>query len=485
MNLFRSKRLENRAKSRLGIVKVSEEYGNVKKFRSAKLETFDKWYEDRAYNHLLDWFEAAAQKDPYIPIRARKPFIRHNLTKIITSRVASKLVGRAVFPKLKVEDDPETQEFIRMILKAGMIQPRMIDPIRRLCVSGSVLVRFFIVEGVLKIEHFNPNWCYPLFNDAGELISVTIKYVYEDEEDRDELGRPKKKWYRLDLGQMADVLFDNPEYSPSVEPEFQPLRTAQHNLGFVQAEWFRTVEDRFSPDGYGLTEEIIPFNDELNYSLSQSSQAVGYNQDPQLTVAGMDEDEVDTLIRSSQKGWNLGKDGKAAFLESNLQGVERAIELRDKMRLAIQDQTRVVLLDPEKIIGHAQSGRAMEILHGPTVELVEEIRPMVEMGLTRLVTKIALTILIINKQGLPVPITIPPGYQPQNLNISFDWPPIFPMSVSDKLERVRWVTSATSANILSRATGTQILAKDFGIEDVEEELQKISAEPIINPFGAF
>jgi hypothetical protein len=29
------------------------------------------------------------------------------------------------------------------------------------------------------------------------------------------------------------------------------------------------------------------------------------------------------------------------------------------------------------------------------------------------------------------------------------------------------------------------LAKDFGIEDIEEEKAKIAAQPVINPFGGF
>jgi hypothetical protein len=127
----------------------------------------------------------------------------------------------------------------------------------------------------------------------------------------------------------------------------------------------------------------------------------------------------------------------------------------------------------------------MEILHGPMIELIDELRPQVEETIRKLVTKIAITVLIVNQAGGIVPITIPPGYRPKSMNIEINWPSIFPQTTTDLLEKVRMVSSATSANLISRETGTRKLAKDFDVEDIDEELQKIAEQPILNPFGAF
>ena len=221
------------------------------------------------------------------------------------------------------------------------------------------------------------------------------------------------------------------------------------------------------------------------YSLSQSDQAVGYNQDPQLIFKNMDEEDIEALIRSSQKGWNLGREGDASFVESNLGAVQTAMEIRDKMRLHVQDIVRVVLLDPEKVVGHAQSAKAMEVLHGPMVELINELRPIIEPKIIAFMTKMALTLLILQNRGSQIPITIPPGYKPKHLNIEINWPPIFQQTIQDLQQKVSMVSTATAANLISRETGTRYLAKDFDVEDVDAEIQKINAQPILSPFGTF
>ena len=49
--------------------------------------------------------------------------------------------------------------------------------------------------------------------------------------------------------------------------------------------------------------------------------------------------------------------------------------------------------------------------------------------------------------------------------------------------KVSLAASAVTNNLISRETGTKYLAKDFNVEDVEEELRKIMAQPILNVFG--
>jgi hypothetical protein len=253
----------------------------------------------------------------------------------------------------------------------------------------------------------------------------------------------------------------------------------------VQGQWLRTHEDSKDPDGYGLVSDITDFIDEICYSLSQSSQSVSYNQDPILTFNNMNEEEQDGLIRSVMKAWNLGRDGKAQFLESNLSGVERAGELRDKVTQNIGEITRIVMLDPEKIVGSAQSAKAMEVLHAPLKDLIDELRSAMEGQLKSLVLKIGLSILLANKLGIDTPIDIPEGYVPTSFNIVVSWPPIFQQTMEDLQKKVQVVSAAATASLISRETGTRWLAKDFDIEDIEAEIAKIAAQPVLNPFGGF
>lgn len=484
-----SSRTDKRVQNNLGIIYSDLASGTYAKFRRQCLEDYDAIYECRQYSHLIPW-DAAAQRacqdGDFIGVRKRQPRINFAFAKVLASRLTSKLVGEDTFPRVIVDGLPDETEFVKSIIEWSDLRLHMLEPTRRLLNTGSVFVRFSLMGGAFKIEHALSKYCYPVFDDAGQLESLEIRYVYSDSADVDSHGKPRQKWYKLELGRFADVLYDNPDYVPGGgAPQFSPVETVEHDLGFVQGTWFRTSEDKHSPDGYAMVEDLVDLIDEINYSLSQSSQAVSYNQEPQLTVSGMDSEELDHIVKTSQKALNLGRDGKAAYLETNMGGVETAMKLQDKMRVGIQDIARVVLLDPEKFASHAQSGRAMEILHGPMVELLKELRPVMKKGMTELITKMALAALIWSDRGLELALEMPPGWKPESLTLKFIWPPIFPMTLEDLGKKVSLAVSAANARLISSEAGTRYLAEDFNIEDVEEELRKIEAQPVMNPFGGF
>jgi len=224
---------------------------------------------------------------------------------------------------------------------------------------------------------------------------------------------------------------------------------------------------------------------ELDYNLSQSSQVIQYNQDPQLIVQGLTEDDLENLIRSSQRAWNLGREGQATFLESNLGAVGVAGEFRNTIRLHIQDIARIILMDPEKMAGYAQSGKALEILHGPMVDLIEEIRPSIEQPLLNLLIKMGLVNLILLQDKQPAPVVLNVNFVPESFSFDIQWPPVFEKTLQDLQLKVMVASQVATGKLVSRETLTRWLAKDFGIDNVELELQRIEAEPVINPFGAF
>lgn len=477
-------RSELRAANNLGVI-LRRSPGSPY-LRRQDLEVLDAYYEGRQYDGKADWDQDEAVDGQFIKVRDRKPRIILNVAKTLASRLAAKLVGARSFPDLKVEDDPETEELIRVVKQVSRLRGVIVEPIRRMLISGSVFVRYAIIDGKFKVQHFLSKYCFPEFDAAGELISVRVQFVWDDKQEIDKnTGKPVKKWYRLDLGQEKDISYDTPIYEENVEPKFVAVETVEHELGFVQGEWFKTADSDQSPDGPSLIKDILEVIDELNYNISQSSNAIQYNQDPQLAVKNMDEDEMDEMIRSSFKAWNLGREGEATFLETTLNGVEKAGEFRDKVKQDMMDVVRVLMMDPEKIVGSAQSAKAMEVLHGPFVELIEELRPILEKSIINLCLKMTVTVLIQASRGASTPVIIPPGFAPKSTNVTAMWPEVFPMTMQDLQQKVQVASTVTSANIISRETATRWVAKDFGIEDIDEELVKIKNQPVINPFGAF
>lgn len=476
-------RTQQRVDNNLGIINKT---GNITKvMRRKDLDILDAYYESRQYDGMPAWEDTADAHGDYVKVRARQPKLNFNFAKVLTSRVTSKLVGKRTFPEWTIEDDPITTEFFRFIRQSAMLRANIIEPVRRCLCSGSVFVRFAIVGGQWKMEHYLGKWCFPTMDSLGNLQEMRIQYVYDDMEDLDATGQPKRKWYKMEMGPLADILYDNPDYKEDTEPEFTVVGRADHELGFVQGEWMITADEKDQLDGPSLVADALPFIDEINYVLSQSSEAVAYNQDPQLTLKNMDEDEIDALIRSSRKAWNLGREGEANLLEAGMNGVQSAIEFKDKIGVGIQDLTRIVMLDPEKAVSHAQSGRAMEVLHGPLVELVEELRPQFEKHLKNLQLKMGLAVLIQNERKAIVPIQIPEGFKPSSLELIAKWPEVFPMTLEDLQKKSNLGITLSNANIISRETVLEFIAKDFGIEDIEEEKAKIAAQPILNPFGSF
>lgn len=479
----RLSRLREHAKNNLGVI-MTNDMGKAQTYRSEDLELYDRYYESSQYDHLSKWDDACDQSnEAYVPVRKRKPRIIYNLPKVLVDKITSKLVGKSVFPRFSVEDDPDDTAFFAVVQKASGFRRNLIEPIRRALVSGSCFVRFYFVDGNLQMEWANSKWCWPKFDAVGELDEIEIKYVFDDWDDINQTTmQPRQKWYRIVLSKMADIEYDNPDYKEGVKPTFQEASRADHGLGWVQGEWLATAKDKFCPDGPSVFGEIIDFIDDINYSLSQSSQAVQYNQEPQLALNNMDEDEIDNLIRSSQKAWNLGREGKAEFLENQMDGVEKAADNRDHNRMLLLEVVRVILHDPDKM-NDAQSGKALETLNAPLVELVDEFRAILEPHLIRLLLKMGLSALHLNATGLETSIETPDGYMPSSLDLTADWPAIFPPTLDDIKAMADIATSVTTAKVMSRETMTKWLAPVFGIDDIEEELSKLESEPDLNPFG--
>ena len=477
-------RTQERIDTKLGRIPGAMMGGTLMRYRDDDLHTFDQYLCNEQYDDKMPW--DAGTDGEYIPIRQRKPRVIWNLPKRIVNTVASKLCGDDVFPNFHVEDDPDTEQFVSLLNKTANLKHNVLGAVKKTLGTGSNFLRFYVVGSTIRMVGYDAKYCYPQFDDEGHLSFVEIRYVYEDEDDRDERGNPKEKWYRLTLSNTEDALYDNPLFvAGSTAPQFTEVARLTHGLGFVQGQWFRTEFNQHCPDGPSLLEGSLEFFDSLNYSLSQADQAVAYAQEPQLAVKGMDVDDIDELIKSSTKAWALGRDGEASFVEADLSGVEKGMELRDKFKQHITDVCRVVMLDPEKIVGSAQSAKAMEVLHGPLVELVGELRQMIGPQIEELVTKLVVVVLTLNAQGMNEVIAIPKGWEPKSLTLTTDWPQIFPMTMEDLKNKVGVGVQVANANIISRESITRWVAKDFGIDNIDEEISKVAAQPVMNPFGAF
>lgn len=469
-------RTQQRIDNTLGVIPASD-VAKTKRWRDDKLHKLQMYFDGTQYDALAPWNQEPT--GDYIPIHRRKPLINYRFVKRMASTLASFMYGVRRFPQIKIEQDPDTEQYLKVLLRITRLQPMLVKAFSQVATQGSAFLRFRVSQNKFLFEVFEAQYCYPVLDEAGDIDSIVIKYTYKDEIDK------KEKWAKIELTKNVDILYNNPEFKENSEPDFEEIDRVEHNLGFVQGEWIRTLEQPQKIDGVSLVADVLCFVDELNYKLSQCSQAIKYNIDPQLVLRGLNEDEISSLIKSSAKGWNLGREGEASFLESNLSSVTTAIEFVDKVKTNIMQITRILLMDPEKINAQAMSGRALEIMHAPLVELIDELRPQQEKHLVNLLLKMAVVNMSLATQLGQSPISIPPGYTPQSFDMLIEWPAVFPQTIVDLGEKLRVAQTAASAQIISRETLTRWLAKDFGIEDIELELERIKTQPQINMFGGF
>lgn len=480
-----------RAQNNLGIVigGGTDFNANYRKFRSRTLDVVEKYLEGTQYDHLAPWQECNSSED-YVKIRNRKPSVIFPFAKVYADRLSAKLVGSSSFPKFDIPDDPDASYFLGLVRKASFFDAKMLDVAKNFIGYTSCFARFKIVDGSPKIEVYNSNYCYPKFDAADELEEVEVKYIYETDEVDPNTGKMICRWYKLIVSKTSDVIYDNPVFDENSqsEPEFQEIGRVDHGLGYVQGEWFRFGENTYDVDGNSnpTIYEIRDFIDAINYNLSQSDSATAYGLDPQLVLSGLDESEVDNLIKSSTKAWLLGRaENKAEFLEVNGSGVKTAAETETRLMKKAADAARIVFLDPEKMVASAQSGKAMEVMHAPMVEMINELRPWFEKGMVNLLQKITATIVLLNQGGADLDLTMPKGWEPLSLDIDCKWPPIFPLTIQDMQQIVAIGIQAANGNIIARDTAAKWIQSqgvDFGVEDWEAEVAKINGQ---KQFGGF
>ena len=173
-------RTQKRIDNNLGIISGSK-VGRNKRYRDDRLHKLDQYFDGTQYDHLPSWDQDA--KSEYIPIRQRKPRINFRFGKRVANEIASMLFGTKRFPKIHVEDDPYMTMYLSLVEKSAELQARMVEATRHMVVAGSVFVRFYFIEGQVRVETYRAKYCYPVFDEQGELEFVDVIYTFKDEND--------------------------------------------------------------------------------------------------------------------------------------------------------------------------------------------------------------------------------------------------------------------------------------------------------------
>lgn len=466
--------------------------------REAKLHILQMFLDGSIYDGLAPFHsEYQGGGGKYIPLSERRPSTLYKLCEIIVNETVGMLFGDGHFPQVKCNEDHEqTIKFLNYItntchLKKTMLNAARVGSIGSVCILIKVLSKKFYFD-VLNTKHLTPVFDYQdpckliaLHDhkkvDGGTLFSLGYeveekdihKYFWLDRE-WNETEEIYYKPYLVDKEKNKRLInLRGDEIGSQLEREIDAERSSVHSLGFVPAVWIQNIPHAHHIDGYCTFEAIVDTQTEIDYQLSQAGRLLKYNSDPTFVVKNPSAIEGHQLIKS-QTYLNLDEKGDAYFAEMSGNGVAAVMDFVKLLRELGLESVRGNRSSPDKMHA-AQSGRALQMLNNPLVNLVDEMR--LTYGDSGLLCIYKMCIMIYNS-GL---FDLDCGeYSPESDkcvdHLSLYWQDWYPSTGHDKLQEAQTLQIYRGIGIVSQKTAMNYVAEDFGIENFDDEIKAIDNE---------
>ena len=335
----------------------------------------------------------AAQAPMYVPLRQRRPSSPYRLARSITNSFTMLVFGEGRFPTITVADDPESQEFVRGLVKACNLSAKMVRARTLGGACGSVGISWCFVDGAPKVEVHNAKhlWVHE-WADREQLIPAHVTEVFLFEEDdydasKGTYGR-KWFWFRRDWTLQADIVYKKVEFERRGEPrwEVDPERSVIHNEGECHFVWIQNTANEQvdgTPDYDGHYEML----DSLDMLFSTIVRGTTLNLDPTL-VLRMDPELVarQGVRKGSDNALIVGETGSAQYMEMSGAGINAGLEvLREKRRYTLE-AVQCVIPDPNEVAAHGTSSVALKLLYAPMLARCDQFREQYGAAIERLLT---------------------------------------------------------------------------------------------------
>lgn len=434
-------------------------------YRKPELEILESYMENRQYDGLNPWNPKLFRKT--IDSRATQPKTIMPLPRMCMDIFEPHLTSEEARLSFIFDENPEATKKLKKFIGKIRFWDAFTTALPYLLGAGSVFMRLQRSNHSIIIQPYRSKFCHPVFDSSGELIEMTIRKVFRSEE-KDSNDDPIYKWSQIKLLPEKDILYDTPVYdkSATVLPKFEPKQTTHHNLGFVQGSWMKSnsTMDTEDIDGSSFYDgPALDFMDSLNYRISKEDASVFYNIFAKLLAQGVDKDSIeveDLEDRDMLTSYKPPQQASIGFLESSGNGMGIADAYDQRMFPKIQLMLHAVFFNVETVAMYAQSGKAMEILFRPVVQYIKKIRSYLKNDIVDFLQKAA----DLEKLGL-------------NLEeADIKWGSLFEETLQDIQSKTSIVTGLTAGKIISRQSACEFIAPSLGIENTEEELEKIEKE---------
>lgn len=511
--------------------------------RYARLERLDAFYRCREYDHQkIGWdglladdyetispnvatpagFTQPAQETPNEKVRKKRPTAPLRLNRMVVDRYTGLLFSQDRTPRVTVEGDEESDDFLRAVWKKARFWRTMHQARTQGGSMGSTLVTVQLRNGRFSYTAHSPKTIHDIVWEDPDLripagVLIQYKYIEEYEERDSKTGAPNGKMrqveyvYRRIIDEEWDVLFKPVQIGkdgriPPMEVDLD--KTYQHRLMQFPGAFIQNLPSDEFLDGAPDSEGAFQLFDTIDRQLSQSNKGLLQNQDPSLVLSRDKKLSAEgaPIFKGSENALEVGIGGSAQYLEIGGSGITAAIEYIKLLRQSAMDLTQCVLVDPTAISGAAQSAKAIEYIYGPMLEKGGRLREQYGEAIETLadITLLAARVwsdpkLYVGRVkgttfGVP-PKVVEDDADPDNPDptvgrvirlvprrpgpggiVSLEWGAFFSETPADIQMAVSTIATVYGAGLMDQETAVRKIAIVFDIEDVDGLLRRVREE---------
>lgn len=437
-----------------------------------------------------------------VPLRLQRPSVQYDLPKLSVRRVTSLLFGEGRHPTIAFELRDEGAEdsaqdtasetiekdvakWLSDIAEKGELWRKALLWARLSLAMGSGCFVWSVVDGDVEFRVLRSLHCTPTFDKRrpGRLVALDLRYRFPREVEERGAVRVVDHWHRETWTPEAHTVFVEVPCQPGKEPAWIVDEEVQHGLGCVPAVWVRPFDDADEGafDGESMFTDIEDMVEDIDRVLSQKSRALRYNLDPTRVWFGLTETDEAKVRNADGPAVSVSSKTEGADvtqLELNGSSLEVAESHANAQRARALETLRIVSPDPDKLLAAANSGRALEILYAPMLELAGELRTAFGAAVKQLFGQ------ILDAARGPLAargaLTLQPPALPAGA-VCLHWGRYFAPTSLDQQTATTVATGAVSGGLLDRESATRWLCRELGISDVDAVLRALEEESASKP----
>ena len=446
--------------------------------RVFELQALARVRDGQQYDHLGTPFsDERSASGEYIPMAQRRPSVRSNLCAVITSNIVSLLFSEDHFPSVQASN-PTTLAMLEDLIKHTRLHETMITA-ALIGSVGSVVLWLRVLKNRPYLQALETTFLTPCFDPAAPdtLLSVTEKYKVEAadliERGYDVDPKAGAHWFQR-IWDTSDELWFIPKPVAVPGPmHLDSARSTKHSLGICPMLWVKNLPGSGVSEYEGACTFINGVDTviELDYLLSQGGRGLKYASDPTLVIRSSEAPAAHA--GGAANALVLPEIGDAKLLEISGGAANAVLEHCKTLRELALEAMAGVRTAPERIVG-ATSGKAMEMLHQPTIFMADRLRITYgESALINLFQMVCKASQVV-PGGLLIADTPYANVNPAGIGLR--WGAWFAATPHDELETSQALQFLIQNEIVSRETATRTVAGDYDIEDVDAERVLITSE---------